>query len=68
MVKAASWNTPPIASDEKHRYRRPFHPVPRVATSVRKELWEAAEVFPRQNPEYPLTAGQRELLGLFAPA
>lgn len=37
-----------------------------VASSVRKELWEAAEIYPRpMNDRYPLSDQQRELLALF---
>ncbi|MFJ5990646.1 hypothetical protein [Lentzea sp. NPDC092896] len=35
-----------------------------VASSVRTELWEAAEIYPRRNPSFPLTSEQRELLAL----
>lgn len=39
-----------------------------VATSVRKELWEKAEVYPKpNNPRLSLTAEQKALLALFAP-
>ncbi|GAB2859204.1 hypothetical protein [Lentzea nigeriaca] len=37
-----------------------------VASSVRSHLWEAAEVYPRHNPEFALTLQQRELLALFS--
>ncbi|HEX7302988.1 hypothetical protein [Lentzea sp.] len=37
-----------------------------VASSVRQELWEAAEVYPRHNPSFVLTSEQREFLALFA--
>ena len=37
-----------------------------VASSVRGELWEAAEIYPRHNPAFPLTGEQRELLALFS--
>jgi len=33
-------------------------------SSVRTELWEAAEIYPRRNPSFPLTSEQRELLAL----
>ncbi|HUQ59389.1 hypothetical protein, partial [Lentzea sp.] len=36
-----------------------------VASSVREELWEAAEIYPRRNPSFVLTEEQRELLALF---
>ncbi|HLG69784.1 MAG TPA: hypothetical protein VK009_05100 [Chloroflexota bacterium] len=39
-----------------------------VATSVRRDLWQSAEVFPQQNPDFPLTSAQRAQLELFAPA
>jgi hypothetical protein len=35
-----------------------------VASSVRTELWDAAEIYPRRNPSFPLTSEQRELLAL----
>ena len=34
-------------------------------TSIRKELWDGAKIFPCRNPDYPLSAEQREALGLF---
>ncbi|MFD5826471.1 hypothetical protein [Lentzea sp. NPDC060358] len=37
-----------------------------VASSVREEVWEAAEVYPRHNPSFALTGEQREFLALFA--
>ncbi len=38
-----------------------------IATSVRKEFWQASEVYPDQrNDTYILSDKQRELLGLFA--
>ncbi|MFD9704858.1 hypothetical protein [Lentzea sp. NPDC059081] len=36
-----------------------------VASSVREELWDAAEVYPRRNPSFVLTEEQREFLALF---
>lgn len=40
-----------------------------VASSVRKHLWDAAEVYPRQNnPSWRLTATQRGQLALFSSA
>ncbi|MDX8052481.1 hypothetical protein SK571_24120 [Lentzea sp. BCCO 10_0798] len=36
-----------------------------TASSVRTELWEAAEIYPRHNLSFSLTAVQRELLALF---
>ncbi|MCX2949761.1 hypothetical protein [Lentzea sp. NEAU-D7] len=36
-----------------------------TASSVRAELWEAAEIYPRHNPSFPLTSEQREQLALF---
>ena len=36
-----------------------------VASSVRAELWDAAEVYPRRNTSFPLSGEQRELLALF---
>lgn len=36
-----------------------------VASSVRAELWEAAEIYPRPNPSFPLSSEQREQLALF---
>ncbi len=35
-----------------------------IASSVRAELWEAAEIYPRHNPEFTVTDEQRELLAL----
>jgi hypothetical protein len=38
-----------------------------IATSVRRELWGSAEIFPRQNNElHMLSDAQRRLLALFA--
>jgi len=37
-----------------------------TASSVRAELWDAAEIYPRRNPLFPLTNDQRRLLALFA--
>ena len=34
-------------------------------TSIRKELWDGAEIYPRRNADYPLSAEQRKALGLF---
>lgn len=39
-----------------------------VATSVRREFWEEAEIYPRNNPAFPLTEFQREMLALFSEA
>ena len=39
-----------------------------VASSVRAAQWAASEIYPRENTALPLNAGQRRLLGLFAPA
>ena len=39
-----------------------------IATSVRRELWDAGEIYPRNNPAYPLAASQRERLALFSEA
>ena len=36
------------------------------ATSVRREFWDAAEIYPRSNPSFPLTETQREMLALFS--
>ena len=36
-----------------------------VASSVRAQQWEAAEIYPRHNPAFPLTEEQRDLLALF---
>jgi hypothetical protein len=38
-----------------------------VASSVRAQQWEAAEIYPRHNPAFPLTEEQRDLLALFNP-
>ncbi|WP_090098270.1 hypothetical protein [Lentzea jiangxiensis] len=35
-----------------------------VAASVRAELWEAAEIYPRHNPSFPVTDEQRAQLAL----
>ncbi|MET8759674.1 hypothetical protein [Lentzea sp. NPDC004782] len=37
-----------------------------IASSVRAQLWEAAEIYPRHNPAFPLDDEQRELLALFS--
>jgi hypothetical protein len=37
-----------------------------VASSVRDAIWDAAEVYPRQDPRLPLTEGQRAQLALFS--
>lgn len=37
-----------------------------VASSVRAQQWEAAEIYPRHNPAFPLTEEQRDLLALFS--
>jgi hypothetical protein len=37
-----------------------------IASSVRAQLWEAAEIYPRHNPAFPLDEEQRELLALFS--
>ena len=37
-----------------------------VATSIRSELWQAAEIFPCQSPRFPLTSAQHSQLQLFA--
>lgn len=37
-----------------------------VASSVRAELWDAAEIYPRRNPSFLLTDEQRALLALFS--
>lgn len=34
-------------------------------THIPVEFWDAAEIFPRRNPDYPLGAEQRAALGLF---
>lgn len=39
-----------------------------IATSVRREFWDAAEVYPRNNPAFPLTESQCETLALFSEA
>ena len=36
-----------------------------TATSIRQALWSEAEVYPRRNPEFPLTEDQRAALALF---
>ncbi|SMD19423.1 hypothetical protein [Lentzea albidocapillata] len=36
-----------------------------TASSVRTELWAAAEIYPRRNPLFSVAAEQRELLALF---
>ncbi|WP_223165395.1 DUF6998 domain-containing protein [Lentzea indica] len=35
-----------------------------TASSVRAELWEAAEIYPRHNPTFTVTDKQRELLAM----
>ncbi|MGW6930701.1 hypothetical protein ACWGE0_11595 [Lentzea sp. NPDC054927] len=37
-----------------------------TASSVRGQLWEDAEIYPRRNPAFVLTEEQRELLALFS--
>lgn len=37
-----------------------------TASSVRGQLWEDAEIYPRHNPAFVLTEEQRELLALFS--
>jgi len=37
-----------------------------VATSVVRNLWDAAEIYPRSGPRLELDDGQRQLLALFA--
>ena len=39
-----------------------------TATSVRREFWDAAEIYPSHNPDFSLTPLQRETLGLFSEA
>ncbi len=39
-----------------------------IATSVRREFWDAAEIYPRRNPSFPLTEIQREMLAMFSEA
>ncbi len=39
-----------------------------IATSIRRELWDEAEIYPRTNPAFPLTQAQRETLRLFSEA
>lgn len=39
-----------------------------IATSVRREFWDEAEIYPRNNPAFPLTESQREMLALFSEA
>ena len=36
-----------------------------TATSVRREFWEEAEIYPVHKPHYPLNQWQREMLELF---
>ena len=38
-----------------------------VATSVQSHLWDAAEIYPKENSTYPLTERQRQELSLFQP-
>ncbi len=38
------------------------------ATSVRREFWQEAEIYPQRNPSFPLTESQREMLALFSEA
>jgi len=37
-----------------------------IATSVRKALWEAAEIYPAQNASFPLSDEQRASLAIFS--
>ena len=39
-----------------------------IATSVRREFWDAAEIYPRHNPSFPLTEIQRAMLAMFSEA
>ena len=39
-----------------------------IATSVKRVFWDEAEIYPRDNPAFPLTESQRELLALFSEA
>ena len=39
-----------------------------IATSVKREFWDEAEIYPRNNPAFPLTGSQREMLALFSEA
>lgn len=42
--------------------------TPGVATSLRKELWDEARIFPpREDSRFPLTEEQLDLIGLFMP-
>ncbi|MDE2836537.1 MAG: hypothetical protein OXL97_03385 [Chloroflexota bacterium] len=52
---------------EKLRKRRP-PPKINEATSIALEYWDAAEIYPRNNPVFPLTESQREMLALFSEA
>ena len=36
-----------------------------VATSVRNAFWDEAEIYPRNNPAFPLSPAQRDMLALF---
>ncbi|WP_218148328.1 hypothetical protein [Lentzea xinjiangensis] len=46
-----------VVADLKSRGRKAV-----TASSVRAELWDAAEIYPRHNPAFPLTGEQRALL------
>lgn len=39
-----------------------------IATSIRREFWDEAEVYPRANAAFPLTDAQRGQLALFSTA
>lgn len=39
-----------------------------IATSIRRMFWDEAEIYPRNNPAFPLTEPQREMLALFSEA
>lgn len=39
-----------------------------IASSVRTQLWQSAEIFPAGNENFPLNDAQREMLRLFAPS
>ena len=39
-----------------------------IATSVRREFWDEAEIYPRRNPNFMLTQAQRDTLALFTEA
>lgn len=53
------FDAPAVVADLRARGRKIG-----IASSVRGELWEAAEIYPRHNPAFVVTEEQRDLLAL----